>query len=159
MVTIYVFRMTGMTKNLTKAQASLGKGIVIARGSAHQVYVASQTLKHSIPPTPSHGRTWSRESPACALQEWAALRPQGGRFPGAETWSSFLYFMWRFNVDPHPSPTYFLLARHFGICVSVCVLNSQQNCQLPAARLWLDIPQHLNRFLLHCYMISGVFIS
>ena len=52
MVTIYVFRMTGMTKNLTKAQASLGKGIVIARGSAHQVYVASQTLKHSFPPDP-----------------------------------------------------------------------------------------------------------
>ena len=30
MVTIYVFRMTGMTRNMTEAQASfLGKGIVI----------------------------------------------------------------------------------------------------------------------------------
>lgn len=52
MVTIYVFRMTGMTKNLTKAQASLGKGIVIARGSAHQVYVASQTLSEAQHPPP-----------------------------------------------------------------------------------------------------------
>lgn len=72
-----------MTKNLTKAQASLGKGIVIARGSAHQVYVASQTLSEAQhpPPTPSHGQTWSRESPACALPGWAALRPLEGVVP------------------------------------------------------------------------------
>ena len=38
MVTIYVFRVTGMTRNLIKSQGFfLGKGIVIIRGSAHKV--------------------------------------------------------------------------------------------------------------------------
>lgn len=55
MVTIYVFRVTGMTSNLTKSQGSfLGKGIVIICGSAHKVYVTSQTLSEAqCPPPPS----------------------------------------------------------------------------------------------------------
>lgn len=93
MVTVYVFRVTGMIRNLTKSQGSfLGKGVVIIRGSAHKVHMTSQTLSEAqCPPTPSHGQMWGRRSPESALPGWAALRPLEGWSPGAPLWSSFPY--------------------------------------------------------------------
>lgn len=83
-----------MTKNLTKAQASLGKGIVIARGSAHQVYVASQTLseaQHPPPRPPPMGRRGAGSPQRALYQGGLHSGPLREWFPGAETWSSFLY--------------------------------------------------------------------
>lgn len=76
---------------MTKAQGSfLGRGITIVSGSAHSLYLSSQTLKHDAPSGPSVSQKRRWEIPARALPRLVAFRPLEGRCGGANLGSSSL---------------------------------------------------------------------